>query len=100
HLQLDQPFLPRLIVEQLLVGHGLDLLHDPVESRHREAEGEEQEIVEEEHVASCNYRSARSNFNRMFTKLYGGHGPVYRNESLLSYFLAISEIWSSKAFVF
>src|SRR5205814_7330010 len=47
-----------------------------------------------------NYLSALSNFKRMLTKLYGGHGPVYRNDNLFSYFLAISEIWSSNAFVF
>src|ERR1700730_17128889 len=47
-----------------------------------------------------NYRSALSNFSRIFTKLYGGHGPVYKNDNLFSYFLAISEIWSSNVFVF
>jgi len=42
--------------------------------------------------AFCRHLSALSRFNRIFTKLYGGHGPVYRNESLFSYFFAISEI--------
>src|SRR5207245_9437547 len=31
----------------------------------------------------------RSSFNRMFTKLYGGQGPVYLNLRLIPYFLAI-----------
>src|SRR5205085_11619802 len=79
HLQLDEPFLPRLIVHQLLVRHGLDLLHDPAKPGHRTGDREQEEIVEKEgHVwvaglpgypgaASAtwqlgNYLSARSSF--------------------------------------
>src|SRR5437762_7066526 len=85
HLQFDEPLLPRLIVEQLFVGHRLNLFHDPAKAGHRRSQRKEEDVVEEKHeirnqkpekallvsgfcLLVC-YLSALSSLRRMLTKL-------------------------------
>ena len=73
-------FEPGVGSEELLV-HGRFVVHLGVDdSRHlveHEPQTADQERIEQEHGYW-----ALSSFSRIFTKLYGGHGPVYLNVSL------------------
>src|SRR5687767_12807287 len=68
HLRFEQPLTLPLRVVQLGVGNRGDLVE-------HERDAVDEKAVEQKH-------QTRSSFNRMFTKLYGGHGPVYLNVSL------------------
>src|ERR1051326_1933741 len=67
HLQLDQPLLPRLIVEQLLVRHRLDLLHDPLEPGDGRLEREEEDVGEKKHGATSPPAPASAECSRSCT---------------------------------
>src|SRR5688500_1239684 len=67
-LRLEQTFALALGVSQLGIGNRRNL-------GEHERNAVNQKAVEQKH-------QTRSSFNRMFTKLYGGHGPVYLNVSL------------------
>src|SRR5436190_13424146 len=68
HLRFEQLLAQRRVVVRLGFGGRDDLVED-------EPQAADQHGIQNEH-------HARSSFNRMFTKLYGGHGPVYLNVSL------------------
>ncbi len=68
HLRLEQPLALALGIVELGVGNRRDLVE-------HERDAVDEEAVEQKH-------QTRSSFNRMFTKLYGGQGPVYLNVSL------------------
>src|SRR5688572_3635527 len=68
HLRLEEPLALALGIVELGIGNRRHLVE-------HERDAVDEKAVEQKH-------QTRSSFNRMFTKLYGGHGPVYLNVSL------------------
>src|SRR5713101_6255000 len=67
HLRLEELLAQHGVVLHFLLRRGHDLVED-------EPDAPDEKRIEDDH--------ARSSFNLMFTKLYGGQGPVYLNVSL------------------
>src|SRR5204862_1758013 len=70
-LQQEQIFADAIFAVQLALGHVLELLENEAKAGDWRADRGAEEL--EEHQVTT---PERSSFNRMFTKLYGGQGPV------------------------